>query len=261
MMTVFIVEDEAVACQVLRRLLERHFPDLEVVGTADSTESAVAFLREHTPDIIFLDIQLSSGDSFGIFSQVAVRSHVVMTTAYDSYALEAFAAGGTDYLLKPIELEDLRRAVERCRASRPLDARMRLAPEEEVGTGSGFTEPLLVHHGGQIVSVPLAQIVCCYSAANVTRVLLRDGRVYPLDQSLDTLGGRLPSAQFFRISRSCILAQSAVGTLARLLGGRLRVLPDPALGLLALPAGEPAPDWTVARSRTEAFLKWLAAGV
>lgn len=98
-------------------MLENNFPDIEVVGECASVAESVARLKERPDeaDLIFMDVELSDGECFEIFRQVAVKPRVVMTTAYDSYAVKAFEAGSIDYLLKPIDMSALKRAVERCR--------------------------------------------------------------------------------------------------------------------------------------------------
>ena len=118
-MRVLIIEDEMMAQSSLIRVLSQNFPDLGVVGTASSVKEAVSWLKDpaNAADIIFMDVELSDGVCFEIFRQVEVKAKVIMTTAYDSYALKAFETGSVDYLLKPIEVADLRRAVARCRTS------------------------------------------------------------------------------------------------------------------------------------------------
>ena len=94
----FIVEDEIMAQKSLIRTLNQNFPDLEIVGTATSVTGAVAWLRdpENHADIIFIDVELSDGECFEIFRQIDIQAKVIMTTAYDSYAIKAFEAGSID---------------------------------------------------------------------------------------------------------------------------------------------------------------------
>ena len=114
-MRVLIVEDEIMAQKSLIRILSQNFPELNVVGTATSVKGAVSWLKDpaNKADIIFMDVELSDGVCFEIFRQVEVTSKVIMTTAYDSYALKAFEAGSIDYLLKPFGLKDITRASEK----------------------------------------------------------------------------------------------------------------------------------------------------
>ena len=104
-MKALIVEDEILAQQTLKRALERNFPDIEVVGVTESVKSTLAWLRDpgNTADIIFMDVELRDGSSFEIFKQESITSKVIMTTAFDKYAVKAFEAGSVDYLLKPFD--------------------------------------------------------------------------------------------------------------------------------------------------------------
>ena len=114
-MKALIVEDEQMARARLIRMIETDFPEVEVVGQTDSITGTLDFLRLNgDPDIIFMDVELSDGDCFEIFRQRDVTSKVIMTTAYDSYAVKAFETGSIDYLLKPIGTAALQRAVRRC---------------------------------------------------------------------------------------------------------------------------------------------------
>lgn len=109
-MNVLIVEDELMAQKSLQRVLLQNFPDMDIVGCTTSVKTTVEWLRkpENHADIIFMDVELSDGICFEIFRQTEVKAKVIMTTAYDSYALKAFEAGSVDYLLKPIDPDSLK---------------------------------------------------------------------------------------------------------------------------------------------------------
>ena len=116
-MKALIVEDEQMARARLIRMIETDFPEVEVVGQTDSITGTLDFLRLNgDPDIIFMDVDLSDGDCCEIFRQRDVTSKVIMTTAYDSYAVKAFETGSIDYLLKPITAESVRRTLTSCSA-------------------------------------------------------------------------------------------------------------------------------------------------
>lgn len=102
---VLIVEDEPMAQANLSRTLQKYYPDLEIIGTTSSVSGTVEWLKGHSVDVIFMDVELSDGDCFSIFRQINVDAKIVMTTAYDSYAVKAFEVNSVDYLLKPIEKE------------------------------------------------------------------------------------------------------------------------------------------------------------
>jgi DNA-binding LytR/AlgR family response regulator len=253
-MKAFLIEDETMAREQLARTLTEHFPDIEIVGTAASVREAVAWLRTGRPDIIFMDVELSDGQCFEIFKKTEVHGHVIMTTAYDNYAIKAFEAGSIDYLLKPIELSALTRAVDRCRqsnaASLDVDKLIRALsskPEPEP-----WKERWLVHFNDRIVPVKTTEIACFYSESKDNHVVTHDGSTYVVDISLDTIVTELDPALFFRISRSCIIAKESVESVTKLFGGRLLIhLPD-----RAKRRGD-GPDLTVSRARVDDFLAWL----
>ena len=107
----------------LSRTLQKYYPDLEIVGMTSSVSETVEWLKNHSVDVIFMDVELSDGNCFSIFQQIDVKAKIVMTTAYDNYAVKAFEVNSVDYLLKPIEKEDLDRAVQRCRTSAGINGK------------------------------------------------------------------------------------------------------------------------------------------
>src|SRR5881409_796303 len=115
-MKIFIVEDEELAVKKLRKTLQLVDETAEVVGEADSIKSAVEWLENNpSPDLILMDIELADGQSFEIFNQVQVKSPVIFITSYDEYALKAFKVNSVDYLLKPVQKEDLHAALDKFR--------------------------------------------------------------------------------------------------------------------------------------------------
>ena len=117
-MNVLIIEDELVAQQALVRALTAHFNDITVCGVLDSVDKSVQWLEsgENRVDAIFMDVELSDGKCFDIFERVKIDCPVIIVTAYNNYAVKAFEVNSIDYLLKPVSISDLQRAVERCRA-------------------------------------------------------------------------------------------------------------------------------------------------
>ena len=253
MMKALIVEDERMAQAQLVRLLKVHFPDIEVVQATDSVRATVEYLSADPPlDLIFMDVELSDGECFEIFRQVAVHAQVIMTTAYDSYALKAFEAGSIDYLLKPIGEDALRRAVGRCRQ------RLQSAPAAGIDvekllaavTGTArkqYRERFVVYVGDRIIPVRTEHIAGFFSEEKANYLFTGSGERYLVDSTLDALEGELDPERFFRISRGAIVARSAVRSVSRHFSGRLKLELDPA------PPFEP----TVSRARVEDFLKWL----
>lgn len=258
-MTALIVEDEAMARAQLARNISSAFPDIEVVGMTDSVRSTVDWLGANpAPDIIFMDVELSDGECFEIFRLTRVTSQVVMTTAYDSYAIKAFETGSIDYLLKPYDMSALQRAVGRCRERLSLkqgtDVQKLLAA---LGTavasgtaapaGKSYRERMVVRIGEQIIPVEMSDAACFYSEGKSNFLMTFSGQKYVIDSTMDTLEGELDPTRFFRVSRGCIVARKAVKSVTRQLGSRLKLAMEP----------EPPVEMTVSRARVDDFLAWL----
>ena len=187
------------------------------------------------PDIIFMDVELSDGDCFEFFRQRDLNSCIVMTTAYDAYAIKAFETGSLDYLLKPIGEEALARAVGRCR-------------ERCSGVAvKSYKDHLVVRVGEKYIPVSTAVMAYFLSEDKSNWLVLGDGTRYLVDSTMDALEKDLDPAQFFRISRGCIVSRSAVKSVLRYINGRLKLSLEP----------ESSQDLLVARARVDDFLKWL----
>ena len=249
-MKVLIVEDEIMAQKSLIRTLTQNFPDMEVVGTVTSVKGTVNWLNDpaNSADIIFMDVELSDGECFEIFRQTDVKAKVIMTTAYDSYAIKAFEAGSIDYLLKPVDLSALKRAVARCRMSGGqvdvealLNAIGSSAPKKE------YKERYIVRFNDRIVPLQTDNIAYVYSEEKTNWLVTFDGEKYIVDSSLDVIGEDLDPEKFFRISRGCIISMKAIDSIVKQMGSRLRIISRP----------EASFEMTVSRSRVDDFLKWL----
>lgn len=261
-MRVLIVEDEIMAQRSLSRALESRYPQMQVVGCTRSVAGTVDWLREHSSengagmhggwtqesgvDVIFMDVELEDGDCFEIFRQVNIRAKVIMTTAYDSYAIKAFEAGSIDYLLKPISPEDLDRAVNRViRDSRGAQDFSQVLQALESGKQK---ERFIVRMNDRIVPVKIEDIAYFYSEEKSNFLCTFDGKKYIVDSSLDIIAGELQPKTFFRISRSCIVSIKAIQSIVKQAGGRLLIVSEPAADF----------EMTVSRSRVDDFMVWIA---
>ena len=249
-MKVLIVEDEIMAQRSLMRLLAQHYPDMDVVGTAPSVNSAVAWLKDpaNSVDVIFMDVELADGICFEIFRQVDVKAKVIMTTAYDSYALKAFEAGSIDYLLKPVDADALQRAVARVRKSESnidVEALMKLM-EAKAAPKKEYKERYIIRINDRIVPLNTSEIAYVYSEEKNNYLVTFDEQRYIIDSSLDVINEDLNPENFFRISRSCIVSMKAIRSIVKQTG-RLRITATP----------ESPFEMTVSRSRVDDFLEWL----
>jgi len=246
-MKALIIEDELRAREHMTHLLATNFPSVEVVGAVGSVKDSLAWLGSHpAPDVIFMDVELSDGTSFDIFTQTDVPSPVIMTTAYDQYAVHAFEVNAVDYLLKPINLADLRRAIARVEAGEAVKpsgeaVRSLIAQVRK--------EKFLIRLNDRIVPVRTSDIAYFYSEAKNSYIVTLNGSSYVMDDSLDAIAESLDPETFFRISRSCIISEGVIDSVSRLMGGRLRITLRPGLPSLT--------DLTVSRARVDGFMEWL----
>lgn len=250
-MKVLIVEDEIMAQKSLTRALTQNFPDVEIAGTTNSVKGTVNWLEnpENNADIIFMDVELADGECFEIFRQHEIKAKVIMTTAYDSYAVKAFEAGSIDYLLKPIDLSALKRAVARARMSGgqiDTEALIKAIGDRTSGKKE-YKERYIVRFNDRIVPLLTENIAYIYSEDKNNWLITFDGQRYIIDSSLDVIGGELNPEKFFRISRSCIISMKAITSIIKQAGSRLRIIPKP----------EAPFEMTVSRSRVDEFLEWL----
>ena len=249
-MKVLIVEDEIMAQKSLTRVLMQNFSDMDIVGYADSIQSAVNWLTDpkNSADVIFMDVELADGVCFEIFRQVDIKAKVIMTTAYDSYAVKAFEAGSIDYLLKPVDSTALKRAVARCRASGGVDIESLMKALGGIGAPrKEYKERYIIRINDRIVPLETSNIAYIYSEDKNNYLVTFEGKKYIIDSSLDVIADEINPEQFFKISRSCIIAMKAIGSITKQAGGRLR--------LTAVPASDF--EMTVSRSRVDDFLRWL----
>ncbi len=238
-MKALIVEDEKMARDQLARVLSAEFPAVEVVAMTDSVASTVAYLsKSREPDVIFMDVELLDGDCFEIFRQTEIHSKVIMTTAYDTYAIKAFEVGGIDYLLKPLSLDALRRAVSR--------AEVLIAPKADENTPR-YLEYSTVRIGDRIIPVAAKEVAFFYSEDKANYLMTFRGDRYIIESTLEQLEGQISPYGFFRISRGAIVSRNAIKEASRHLSGRL---------LLRTTVRAPF-EMTVSRARVDEFLRWL----
>ena len=255
MIKVLIVEDEIPAQITLKKLIDKCCPDSQIVMTRTSVNSTVKWLEENPngADVIFMDVELSDGICFEIFEKVKISANVIITTAYDNYAITAFKINSLDYLLKPIVEEELQRAwkrcVERIEAHHEPNIEALLDIVSKVGnqTEKEYKKRFIVKAGEKIVIIPVNDIAYCYSEDKSTYAVCRNGTRRLLDYSLDTVQEMLDPKLFFRISRSCIVSINSIENISKHLGTRLKLQLNPK-------ADE---DVVVSRSRTSDFLEWL----
>jgi len=227
-MTTIIIEDEKPAARLLQRKLEKL--QIEVSVMLHSVEEAISwFSKNEHPDLIFLDIQLSDGLSFEIFETVNIKSAIIFTTAYDEYALKAFKLNSIDYLLKPIDEDELAIAVSKFKERLPKQEPLQLDFDQIKKMLSNpfeksFKKRFTVKIGQQLKVISVDEIECFFSENKGTYIHTFDNRNYLIESTLEVLEHELDSAEFYRISRKFIIALRSIKEIMVYSNSRLRVI-------------------------------------
>ena len=249
-MNIIIIEDEKPAARLLQRKVEKL--GLQVNEMLHSVEEAVYWFQNNThPDLIFLDIQLSDGLSFEIFETIDIKSAVIFTTAYDEYALRAFKLNSIDYLLKPIDEDDLEVAINKFKQrNQPQNLsldfemikRMLVNPAEKE-----FKKRFTVKIGQQLKLIDIQEVECFFSQDKGTYLHTLDNRDYLLDGTLEQLETELNPEDFYRVSRKFIVPMKAIKEIQMHSNSRLK---------LVLPTYKDD-EVIVARERVGDFKEWI----
>ena len=226
-MNVIIIEDEKPAARRLSRLLAQL--GVEVSTMLHSVEESVEWFQHNNhPELIFLDIQLSDGLSFEIFDLIEVHSAIIFTTAYDEYALQAFKLNSIDYLLKPIDDEELEKAVKKYKNLKPTSQKMALDFEDIKKLlvnplEREFKKRFTARVGQHIKILNADEIECFYSENKGTYAATSDGRNYLLDTTLENLEPELEPKLFFRVSRKFYINVNHIKDIVSYTNSRLQI--------------------------------------
>lgn len=227
-MKVVIIEDEKPAARRLSRMLAAL--DIEVQEMLHSVEESLNWLQNSKhPELIFLDIQLSDGLSFEIFEEIEVKSAIIFTTAYDEYALRAFKLNSIDYLLKPIDEEELANAVKQFKKNQPqkTDLMVNLDDIKKLlinPLDRKFKRRLSIKVGSHIKIISIDNIECFFSENKATYCYTREKRSFLLDNSLEIWQEQLDPEQFFRVNRTFIVNINAIKDIIAYSNSRLKLI-------------------------------------
>ncbi|MFN0047922.1 MAG: LytR/AlgR family response regulator transcription factor [Cytophagales bacterium] len=225
-MKIVIVEDEMPAAKRLEKLIKEIDNDIVIEAKLDSIETAVHWFSNHAqPDLIFMDIELADGQSFEIFNQIKITTPVIFATAYDEFALKAFKVNSIDYLLKPIDKDALRAAIEKFK-----ELKKSFSSEFDINavlkTLSGNKEGksrFLVKLGERLISIEKEQIAYFMSEDKLTFLVTHDKNKYVMDYTLDELELQVHSKEFFRINRQFIASAKSIGSIHNYFNGKLKL--------------------------------------
>jgi DNA-binding LytR/AlgR family response regulator len=255
-MKILIVEDEDLAVKKLKKVLSELTVPSEVTGVTDSISSTVSWLEANpSPDLILMDIELSDGQSFAIFDQTIVKCPVIFTTSYDEYALKAFKVNSIDYLLKPVQKEELQLALDKymqlntSKSANTADIpfndlvkelHKKLQPKE-------YRKRFLVKQAQKLVSIPTEDIAYFYSDGRLNFFKTKDNKKFVVDYTMDELEDMLDGEKYFRISRSFYVSIYSIAQINDYFGTRLILHLKPEIDKEVL----------VSREKVSDFKKWM----
>ncbi|GAB4014278.1 response regulator transcription factor [Spirosoma sp. KCTC 42546] len=258
-MNALIVEDEELAVRKLQKLLAEVAPTLKVLGVTASIEDTVDWLEglrakgQPDPDLIFLDIELADGQSFEIFERTTVRSTVIFTTSYDEYALQAFKVNSIDYLLKPIQRDDLQRSLQKYEDLRSQSGNVpslnieKLLQQLQSQSPRDYRQRFLVRQGQRMLSVEVGEIAYFYTEDRYSFFAMHTGQKFLVDYTLDEIADALDPGRFFRINRGVIVTHQTVDQIQPYFGNRLALSLKPVFDKEAL----------VSREKVSDFKQWM----
>jgi len=248
-MNCLIIEDEKEAAFKLAGLIKKYDQNIEILDTIQSVKNAVIWLNNNeTPDLIFMDIQLSDGLSFEIFEQTIIKAPVIFTTAYDEYALKAFKVNSIDYLLKPIDQSELDQAIDKYKESNtPKEIPSQVFDNILHSLTKKYKSKFVIKVGEHIKVFTIEDVQCFYSMEKYTFLQNNEGRDYAISYSLDQVENLIDPAKFFRINRRFLVSFSAISNIVSYSNSRLRI---------NLKSND-SEDLIVSREKVQDFKKWL----
>lgn len=231
-MNVVIIEDESLTAKRLESLLQKYDPTIHVLAKLPSVAEAVDWFNEPHPsvELVFMDIHLEDDLGFRIFEQTSLTTPVIFTTAYDEYMIQAFKVNSIDYLLKPINYDELVAAIEKFKALKKQFGQTGSAPDIEtllnlIGKSrqTDYKDRFMITVGTKIRSIETSEIAYFFLEEKVVFLVTKDGLNLPVDYSLDKLTQLLNPRQFFRISRQFLVSLPAIQTIHTFSAGKLKL--------------------------------------
>ena len=220
-MNVVVIEDERLTAERLISLVKKYNTSIHVLAQISSVAGAIAWFQNNAGapvDLIFMDIHLEDGDSFQIVSRLNLKTPIIFTTAFDEYTIKAFKVNSVDYLLKPVNYDELAAALDKFKTLRSVDIQAlidHLNPK--------YKDRFMVTVGTRIRSIQTGNIAYFYLEEKTVLLVTTDGTVLPIDYSLDKLTQVIDPKQFFRVSRQFIVSLNAIQMVHTLSAGKLKL--------------------------------------
>lgn len=226
MIRTIIVDDEIDSIRVLRRLLENYCPTVTIVGTADGVETALPLIRSTKPDLLLLDIEMAQGNAFDLLNQLQpVDFKIIFVTAFDNYAIRAFKYSAVDYLLKPVDIDDLVSAIGRVEekaADHTVVQQMKILLEN-VGALQLPQQKMAIPTISGLIFISVQDIVRFEARGNYTSIFLVKGEPIMATRTIKDYEEILPETIFCRIHNSHIINLSRIRKYQKGRGGSVEM--------------------------------------
>ncbi len=248
-MRAIIVEDEKHARDNLEKLLLELDPQLEIQAKIDTVKKTITWLQQHETDLIFLDIHLADDISFKIFEVIEVKTPIIFTTAYDQYALKAFKVNSVDYLLKPIDKEELAQSLDKYKTTQAAPPKLNMEKIQAAIDDKDrvYQKRFVVSRRNKILSVKVDDIAFFEGQDRYVYLHRNDGNKFIIDYTLSDLEAQLDPSLFFRLNRSFIAHFEAIEKITPASKSRVTVDLQPAASR----------DIIVSSANTRSFKAWL----
>lgn len=242
-----IIEDEGLASKELLRMLHQLRPDYGYTGKAESVISAISLLEKDHFDLIFMDIDLGDGFCFDIFEQVEILTPIIFTTAHNEFMMRAFDVNGLDYLLKPVESDDLEAALIKFEKLQKISNPAFNYKKLDHTIGEYRKNRFLIQKASSYSYVNIVDIAFFYTEDKVTFLYLYSNKRHIISYSLDQLEDILDAKLFFRVSRNCIVNVSTIKEVQKYFNSRLKLTLEPSF----------PEEVIISRASAKKFLQWL----
>lgn len=222
---ILIIEDEKPNADRLKRLISALRPEAQILAVIESVAETVSWLRQHdAPDLMIMDVRLADGLSFDIFESVELRCPVIFTTAYDEYAVRAFKFNSIDYLLKPVEKDELETAFEKLESKQQINPLASVEGLLNFVQRTDYRNRFLLPFRDGYKTVLVADVEYFYSEQKISRAHLLDGKEEILPQTMEELEQQLDPKLFFRANRQYIVHIDAIQQLYNYFNGKLKII-------------------------------------
>lgn len=247
-----IIEDERAAARNIVAILEQTAPEVQVVAMLDSVVESVEWFQNNLmPDVVFMDVHLADGSAFDIFERVELTCPIIFTTAYDEYAIKAFKVNSIDYILKPIDADDVRRALDKmsafCAPSKMDDNLVSLIRSMKIAS-SYSTHMLVPRAGDKLVPLAMSSVEYFWIEDGIVQAVTVDATRYVIPYTMDEVMDMVDPVRFFRVNRQFLVTRDSVLDIDLWFGSRLsvnlRLMPEERI--------------VVSKQRVSEFKAWFA---